>query len=91
VLTHLLDLDAIRIRVRSAAGRRDVSQAGRIERRRGVLGSKPVFAGTRIPVASVVAFLGAGRSVDEVLAAYPQLSPEDVEAARSEAGVALSG
>lgn len=91
VLMHVLDLDAIRVRVRSAAGRRDASQAGRIERRRGVLGSKPVFAGTRIPVASVVAFLDAGRSVADVLAAYPQLGPEDVEAARGEAGVAVSG
>lgn len=91
VLMHLLDLDAIRIRVRSAAGRRDASQAGRVERRRGVLGSKPVFAGTRIPVSSVVAFLEAGRSVADVLAAYPQLCPEDVEAARQEAGAAVSG
>lgn len=91
VLMHVLDLDAIRIRVRSAAGRRDAAQAGRIERRRGVMGSKPVFAGTRIPVASVVAFLEAGRSVAEVLAAYPQLSPEDVEAARSDPGVAVAG
>ncbi len=91
VLMHVLDLDAIRIRVRSAAGRRDASQVGRIERRRGVLGSKPVFAGTRIPVASVVAFLEAGHSLEEVLAAYPQLRPEDIEAARGEAGVAVSG
>lgn len=91
VLTHLLDLEAIRVRVRSAAGRRDVAQAGRIERRRGVLGSKPVFAGTRIPVASVVAFLDAGRSVEDVLAAYPQLRREDVDAARRGMSVAVSG
>jgi uncharacterized protein (DUF433 family) len=88
VLMHVLDLEAIRVRARSAAGRRDTSQAGRTERRRGVLGSKPVFAGTRIPVSSVVAFLRAGESTERILAAYPELYPEDVEAARDEAGLA---
>ncbi len=41
----------------------------------------PCIKGTRIPVSIIVGSLGDGLSLAEVLAAYPQLSAEDVQAA----------
>jgi uncharacterized protein (DUF433 family) len=52
------------------------------------LGHKPVFAGTRIPVAAVVTYLKRGLPVEEILEAFPQLTKADIEAARNHADVA---
>ena len=57
-------------------------EAGHVERRRGVLGSKAVFAGTRVPVAAVETYLERGLSEERILEAFPELTREDVEAAR---------
>jgi uncharacterized protein (DUF433 family) len=46
-----------------------------------VMGGKPCIRGTRITVGLVVALIAAGRTIDEVLAAYPDLTREDVTAA----------
>jgi uncharacterized protein (DUF433 family) len=62
------------------AGRRKKEERGQIERRRGVHGSKPVIAGTRISARAVQAYLAAGRSDDEILVACPSLRLEDLEA-----------
>lgn len=56
--------------------------AGRVERRRGAMGSKPVLAGTRVPVDTVRRYLEAGRTVDQVLESFPTLTAADVEAVR---------
>ena len=56
---------------------------GRIERRRGTLGSKPVFHGTRIPVATVKRLLRDGADSAEILKLYPDLTTEDVRAAEA--------
>lgn len=45
-----------------------------------VCNGRPVIRGTRITVQTVLEFLGAGDSVDDVLAEYPALSREDVQA-----------
>ena len=45
-----------------------------------ICNGRPVIAGTRIPVQSIMEFLGAGDSVDDVLEAYPSLEREDVYA-----------
>ena len=45
-----------------------------------VCNGKPVIRGTRITVQTVLEFLGAGDSVDDVLAEYPTLTREDVQA-----------
>lgn len=45
------------------------------------MGGKPCIRDTRVTVGTVVGLLAAGRSVDEVLAAYPYLEREDIEAA----------
>lgn len=42
---------------------------------------EPCIRGTRIPVAMIVGSLADGMSWEEVLAAYPQLEPDDIRAA----------
>jgi uncharacterized protein (DUF433 family) len=59
----------------------DERPVGEIERRRGTLGSKPVIRGTRIPVASVLRLAEDGLTEAEILEMYPDLQPEDVQAA----------
>jgi len=46
-----------------------------------VMGGKPCIRGTRITVGLVVGLIAAGRTIDEVLAAYPDLTRDDVTAA----------
>ena len=38
-----------------------------------ICNGRPVIAGTRIPVQTIMEFLGADDSIDEVLEAYPSL------------------
>lgn len=45
-----------------------------------VCNGKPVIRGTRITVQTVLEFLAAGDSVDDVLEAYPRLTKADVQA-----------
>jgi uncharacterized protein (DUF433 family) len=45
-----------------------------------VCNGKPAVRGTRITVQTVLEFLAAGDSVDDVLAEYPTLKREDVQA-----------
>ncbi len=61
---------------------RDPEAAGQVVRRRGVHGSKPIFAGTRIPVGTVQRYLQAGYDTRAIIREYPSLTPADVEAAR---------
>jgi uncharacterized protein (DUF433 family) len=46
-----------------------------------VMMGKPVIAGTRITVESILERLGAGESVDALLNAHPRLTKEAVQAA----------
>ena len=45
-----------------------------------ICNGKPIIAGTRIPVQTVMEFLGAGDSIEEILEEYPSLSREDIYA-----------
>jgi uncharacterized protein (DUF433 family) len=45
-----------------------------------VCNGRPVIAGTRIAVQTVLEFLGAGDSIEEVLEEYPNLTRADVQA-----------
>jgi uncharacterized protein (DUF433 family) len=83
VFHEVLNLQPIRNRI-SEAVKRGRQQAGQVERRRGVLGSKPVLAGTRIPVETVRRYLQAGRSTADILEAYPDLTGADIEVVRRE-------
>jgi uncharacterized protein (DUF433 family) len=46
-----------------------------------VLGGKPCIRGTRISVEHVLELLASGASRDDILKAYPQVTPEGFEAA----------
>ena len=45
-----------------------------------VMMGKPCVKGTRIPVYLLLEKMAAGETPDELLAAYPQLKPEDLRA-----------
>jgi uncharacterized protein (DUF433 family) len=64
------------------AKKRDPEAAGQVTSRRGVHRSKPVFAGTRIPVATVQRYLDAGHDTATIISEYPSLTEADIEAAR---------
>jgi uncharacterized protein (DUF433 family) len=81
VITHVLDLNPLRARLK-ASMQRDPQLVGQTERRRGAMGSKELIAGTRIPVSTVVRFLARGIAVADILEAYPDLQERDVEAIR---------
>jgi uncharacterized protein (DUF433 family) len=46
-----------------------------------VMGGKPCVRGMRVTVGMIVRLLAAGRTSDEVLAAYPYLEAADIQAA----------
>jgi uncharacterized protein (DUF433 family) len=46
-----------------------------------VMGGKPCIRGLRVTVGTVIGLLGAGRSRDEILKAYPYLESEDIDQA----------
>lgn len=48
-----------------------------------VMGGKPCVRGLRVTVATVLGLLAEGRTHEEVLAAYPYLAAEDIEACLS--------
>lgn len=52
-----------------------------IEERKEVMMGKPVFKGTRLTVEHILKELGTGMSQEEILAGYPQLTPEHLRAA----------
>lgn len=79
----VVNMELVRRTVEEGLRKRRRDQVGRVEKRRGVHGSKPVFAGTRVPVAAVRSFLKAGAEDDEILEAYPNLTRDDIEAVRS--------
>lgn len=47
----------------------------------GVMGGRACIRGMRITAGNVVGLLAAGNSRAEILAAYPQLEPEDINQA----------
>lgn len=55
-----------------------------------IMGGVPCIRDTRIPVATIVGLVAQGRSVDEIVADYPQLAADDVRAALEFAAAAVS-
>lgn len=82
VFIETLDLETIRGDARRAAQERPPENVGGVESRRGKLGSKDVFAGTRIPVSAVVEYLERGASDQRILDGFPDLRSEDIDYAR---------
>ena len=46
-----------------------------------VMGGRPCIRGMRVTVGTVVGLLASGRTQEEILAAYPYLEKEDIQAA----------
>ncbi|HMP04012.1 MAG TPA: DUF433 domain-containing protein [Gemmatales bacterium] len=46
-----------------------------------VMGGKPCIRGLRVTVGTILGLLASGKSRDRILAAYPHLEPEDIDAA----------
>ena len=44
-----------------------------------VMGGKACIRGLRVTVATVIGLLAAGRTAEEILAAYPYLEQEDID------------
>ena len=55
----------------------------RIELNPDVMGGKPVIRGTRVPVEVVLRKLGAGMTIEEVIADHPRLAADDIRAAQA--------
>jgi len=55
-----------------------IGQLNRITQQPDVMGGKACIRGMRVTVGMVVGQIGAGHSVDEVLADYPYLEREDI-------------
>ncbi len=47
----------------------------------GICGGEPVFKGTRVTLRTVLASLADGASIEEILADFPSLKADDVQAA----------
>ncbi len=46
-----------------------------------VMGGKPCIRGMRVTVGTIVGLIASGRSIREILAAYPYLEEEDIRQA----------
>jgi uncharacterized protein (DUF433 family) len=55
-----------------------MSDFPRITQNPAIMGGKPCIRGLRVTVGMIVAQIGAGLTVDELLAEYPYLEREDV-------------
>ena len=55
-----------------------MSSFTRITQNPAVMGGKPCIRGLRVTVGMIVGQIGAGRTVDELLADYPYLERDDV-------------
>jgi uncharacterized protein (DUF433 family) len=60
-----------------------MKRENRIIRDPQICGGVPVFRGTRVTLRTVLASLAAGDSIEEILADFPALKTEDVQAAIS--------
>lgn len=56
----------------------EAAMAGVIVRDPEILGGRPVFRGTRVPVEVLFENLEGGLSIDEIIESYPSLNKEDV-------------
>ena len=59
---------------------RKPSDIGQVEVSAGILGGKPVVAGTRISVELILEFLAHDWNFDQILTTYPTLKKEDIKA-----------
>lgn len=62
---------------------RDEGDFGSVVRGRFIQQNEPVFSKTRIPIAAIQRFIAAGYSADGIIAEYPELTVDDIEAAKN--------
>jgi uncharacterized protein (DUF433 family) len=55
-----------------------------------IMGGVPCIVGTRIPVSSILGYMAAGMTADEILADFPDLSAGDLQEALAFAATAVS-
>jgi len=55
-----------------------MGQIDRITRNPAVMGGKACIRGMRVTVSMIVGQIGAGHSIEELLASYPYLEREDI-------------
>lgn len=55
-----------------------------------IMGGVPCIRGTRIPVATLLGYMAAGMTNDEILVDFPQISLEDLQEALRYAATAVS-
>ena len=55
-----------------------MEQLDRITQHPGIMGGKACIRGMRVTVSMIVGQIGAGCSIDEILADYPYLEREDI-------------
>lgn len=79
-------MEEIRSIIRKGIGRPEDAE-GRIERKRGRQGRRPVFASTRIPVETVTRRLALGHTSRQIMESYPDLTEKDIAKARELASV----
>lgn len=53
----------------------------RIDVNPAVCSGKPIIRGTRIMIRNILGMVAGGYTVDKILEAYPELTPEDITAA----------
>jgi len=85
---HLLPIRSVMDDVRREADalrHRSPEQIGKVEKHRYVSHQADVIAGTRVRVSTIVRFLEAGYSTEQVLKEFPTLTEADVEAAKKHA------
>jgi len=68
-----------------------VGDSSIISRTPEIMGGTPVFAGTRVPVQTLLDYLKAGESIDDFLDGFPTVSREQVIALLEEAGRQVIG
>jgi len=54
-----------------------------------VMGGTPVFAGTRVPIQTLIDFLTAGDSIDDFIEGFPTVSREQVIEYLKQAGIEM--
>lgn len=60
-----------------------------VQRSKDVLGGAPVFAGTRVPVQTLLDYLEGGKRLDEFLDEYPSVTRQQAIAFLDQAASAL--
>jgi DNA-binding transcriptional MerR regulator len=80
ILVKTILLEPLRLRI-DAAAQRTTDDIGRVTKRRGVHASAPIFAGTRIRVSTVQDYLRQGYGTQDILGAFPDLEPADIDEA----------